>query len=100
MQTDQYMFWPDGNPADVKDQMTLQGAVGAMSEFDTQTHGIADAIAATIINAQAGLNWLQAQPPNVEEVRKVLDDIINNGKRANRMTVELRTLMNDKPAAD
>jgi len=29
---------------------------------------VADAIAVTVTNAQAGLNWLRAQPLNLEEL--------------------------------
>ena len=36
--------------------------------YDAQVHEMADAIAATVTNAQVGLNWLRAQPLNLEEV--------------------------------
>ena len=60
-----------------------------------QVHKMADAIAPTVTNAHAGLNWLRAQPPDLEEVRKALNSIVNDGKRACEIAVRLRALMNE-----
>ena len=61
---------------------------------------MADAIPATVTNAQAGLNWLRAQPLDQEEVRKALNSIVDNGKRACEIIVGLRALMQKVAAAD
>jgi hypothetical protein len=61
---------------------------------------IADEITATLLNAQAELNWLGAQSPNLEEVRRTLNRIVNDGKRAGEIVVRLRALMNKGVAAD
>lgn len=50
---------------------------------------IVDAFTATVINAQAGLNWLSSQPPNLEEVRRVLNTITDEGQRAGELVVRL-----------
>jgi hypothetical protein len=65
----------------------------ASAEFVYAYSAIADAITATSLNAQAGLNWLNVQPPDLKEVRRVLDGIANDGKRAADMVVQLRTLL-------
>ena len=67
---------------------------------NAQVHEIIDALAASVIGAQAGLNWLRAQPLDQEEVRKALNSIVDNGKRACEIVVGLRALMQKMAAAD
>ena len=45
-------------------------------------HEIRQPIAATVTNAQAGLRFLNAQPPDLEEVRQALGSIVSDGMRA------------------
>ncbi|WP_198030274.1 hypothetical protein [Bradyrhizobium sp. Tv2a-2] len=52
-----------------------------MRSYDVEVHRTVHAIAAAVTNAQAGLNWLRAQPLDVEEVRQALDSIASDGKR-------------------
>jgi hypothetical protein len=65
----------------------------ASSEFVrtcvAQVHKIADAIAPTVTNAHTGLNWLRAQPLDLEGVRRLLTSIINDGRRAGEIVVRL-----------
>ena len=64
-------------------------------------HGmITDAITAVVINAQAGLQLLRAQSPDLEKVRQTLNNIANDGKRAGDIVVRTRALMNKVAAAD
>jgi hypothetical protein len=58
---------------------------------------VVNAITANALNAQAGIEWLSAQPPNLEEVRRSLDSIANDGKRAGEVVVRLRSLMAKVP---
>lgn len=53
---------------------------------------IVNAITATALNAQAGLDWLSTQPPNLEEVRRSLNSIASDGVRAGEVIVRLRAL--------
>src|SRR5215470_10554804 len=48
----------------------------------THAHEVTDAITAVVINAQAGLRLLCAQSPDLEKVRRALNSIANDGKRA------------------
>lgn len=68
--------------------------------YSAEAHEIADAITATVINAQAGLHLLSAQAPDLEEVRQVLNGIANDGKRAGEIVVRLRSLMKKVPTSD
>jgi len=50
---------------------------------------IADAIAPTVTNAHTGLNWLRAQPLDLEGVRRLLSSVANDGRRAGEIVVRL-----------
>ena len=52
-------------------------------------HKIANAIAPTVTNAHTGLNWLRAQPLDLEGVRRLLFSIANDGRRAGEIVVRL-----------
>jgi hypothetical protein len=91
----QYMFWPEGKVGDAKDLMPLQRS--AEFERTSCVHELIDAISAAIADAQAGLNWLNAEPTNREEVRKSLNHVIKDGKRAAEIVVQLRALINEMP---
>jgi len=86
--------------SDAKRPVPLQTLAEFVRTYDAQAHEMTDAIAAAVINAQAGLNWLSAQPLDLEEVRKALNSIVNDGKRACEIVVRLRTLLNKVPTAD
>jgi hypothetical protein len=72
----------------------------ASAEFVRTYSAIADVLTATGLNAQAGLNWLSAQPPDLEEVRRALNAIANDGKRAGEIVVRLRAPMKRFPTAN
>ena len=97
MLADQRVFRLEGSVNDVKGQVPLQTSAEFVRTYDAQ---IADVITATLVNAQAGLNWLGAQPLNLEEVRNTLDRIAADGMRACEILVRLRALMNKVPTAD
>jgi signal transduction histidine kinase len=50
-----------------------------------------------VTNAQAGLLWLDAQPPNLEEVRQTLGWIVNDGMRAGDVIGRIRDLIKKAP---
>jgi hypothetical protein len=66
-----------------------------------RTYGAAvNVTTANVLNAQAGLEWLSAEPPNLEEVRRSLNSIANDCKRAGEVIVRLRSLMEKVPTVD
>ena len=75
----------------VEGDVPLQTSVESTCPFDAQTHEIIDAIAALVITAQAGLEWLRVQPPDLEEVRQSLSTIATDGKRACELVLRLRS---------
>jgi hypothetical protein len=86
--------------SDAKSQVPLQTTAEFVHTYNAQAHQIVDAIAATVIDAQAGLNWLSAEPPDLEEVRQALISIASAGNQAAETVVRLRALMNKVPTGD
>ncbi|OKO74447.1 hypothetical protein AC629_35025 [Bradyrhizobium sp. NAS80.1] len=91
MRTDQ-PFLPEGSASDPKSQVSLQTSAEFECTYNVQIHKLVDAIAAAAINAQAGLNWLRAEPPDLERVRQALNNIANDGQRAAENVARLRAL--------
>ena len=60
-------------------------------------HEINQPIAAVIMNASAGLRWLGAEPPNLEEVRQVLERVRRDGARAGDVIGRIRALARKAP---
>jgi C4-dicarboxylate-specific signal transduction histidine kinase len=60
-------------------------------------HEVNQPIAAVITNADAGLRWLAAQPPDLEEARQALGRIINGGNRASEVIDRIRALVKKAP---
>jgi PAS domain S-box-containing protein len=60
-------------------------------------HEVNQPITATVTNAEAGLSWLAAQPPNLEQVRQSLDGIVNDGLRAGDVIGRIRALVRKEP---
>jgi PAS domain S-box-containing protein len=60
-------------------------------------HEINQPLTAVVSNADAGLRWLNQSPPNVDEARKALEDIVKQGLRASEVIIRIRTLMRKGP---
>jgi hypothetical protein len=99
MPTVQDLFWQEGMVSDAKGQMPLQTSAEFVRSYNAQAHEIVDAITAAVTRAQAGLNWLRAEPPNLEEVRKMLNFIASDGKRAAEIFIRLHPLIEKVPTA-
>src|SRR5262249_8921299 len=61
------------------------------------SHEIMQPIAGTLTNAAAASRWLSIQPPNLEEARGALDDVIKAGNRANDVIGRIRALIKKAP---
>jgi PAS domain S-box-containing protein len=60
-------------------------------------HEINQPIGATVVGASAALRWLQREPPNLEEVRQSLDQIVKDGTRAGDVISRIRDLIKKAP---
>jgi hypothetical protein len=86
-------------------ERTMSGTNGetplkASAELMRTYSAVVNAITANVLNAQAGFEWLSAEPPNLEEVRRSLNSIANDGKRTGEVIVRLRSLMERVPTED
>ena len=100
MLTVQHLFRPEGIVSDAKSQVPFQTSAEFVCTYNAQAHEIVDAIAAAVTCAQAGLNWLRAEPPDLEEVRQVLNFIARDGNRAAEIVIRLQALIEKVPTAD
>ncbi len=60
-------------------------------------HEINQPITAVVTNANAGLLWLAAQPPDLEEVRDAFDRVIKAGNQAGEVIDRIRALIKKAP---
>jgi C4-dicarboxylate-specific signal transduction histidine kinase len=60
-------------------------------------HEINQPITAAITNANAGLLWLAAQPPNLDEVRDAFHCVIKAGNQAGEVIARIRALIKKAP---
>jgi PAS domain S-box-containing protein len=81
-------------------QMELAHAnrVATMGQLSASiAHEINQPIAAVIANASAGLRWLSARPPELEQVRQALGRIVRDGTRAGEVIGRIRALVKKVP---
>ncbi len=60
-------------------------------------HEVKQPITATATNAEAALRWLDRQPPNLEEARQTLADIVKDSHRAGDVIDRMRDLIKMAP---
>jgi PAS domain S-box-containing protein len=60
-------------------------------------HEVSQPIAAALTNANAARRWLDAEPPDLEEVRQALGRIIRDGRRASDIIGRIRALVRRAP---
>jgi signal transduction histidine kinase len=58
-------------------------------------HQLAQPLSATIANAVAGLRHLEREPPDIVELRAILSDINNDGRRGAELIATMRQLIKD-----
>ena len=72
--------------------------VTAMGQLTASiAHEVNQPITAAVINAEAALRWLSAQPPDLEEVREALGHIVEDGTRAGNVIGGIRALIRKAP---
>ncbi|MDR5760843.1 AAA family ATPase [Caballeronia sp. LZ035] len=61
------------------------------------SHEIRQPVASAVFNAQAAIHWLEARPPNLDEVHAALTRVVNNGTRASDVIRRIRELVKKAP---
>ena len=76
-----------------REELARVARVTTMGEFAASiAHEVNQPLAAVVTNANAGLRWLAAASPNLDEAREVLGRIIRDGNRASDVIARIRAL--------
>jgi hypothetical protein len=74
--------------------------VTAMGELTASiAHEINQPLAGVVTSANAGLNWLAANPPNLPKTRETLERILRDGTRGGEILARIRALLKRTPPA-
>jgi len=83
---------------EVQTELAHANRVATMGQLGASiAHEVKQPIAATVTNAQAALRWLDAQPPDEDEVRQALSRIVNDGNRAAAVIGRIHELIKKAP---
>jgi C4-dicarboxylate-specific signal transduction histidine kinase len=81
-----------------RSELTHATRVTTMGELTASiAHEVKQPIAAAVTSAQTALRWLEAQPPELGEVREALSRIVRAGKRAGDVIGRIRALVTKAP---
>jgi PAS domain S-box-containing protein len=79
-------------------QLAHANRVATMGQLTASiAHEVNQPIAATILNAETGLRWLGADPPDLDEARQAFGDIMRDGNRAGAVLGRIRALIKGAP---
>jgi PAS domain S-box-containing protein len=79
-------------------QLAHANRVATMGQLTASiAHEVNQPIAATVTNAEAGLRWLRAEPPNLDEARQAFGHIVRDGNRAGAVVGRIRALIKGAP---
>jgi len=82
----------------VQSELAHANRVATMGQLAASiAHEVKQPITAVVTNAQAGLDWLGAQPPNLEAVRQTFGYILGDGMRAGDVVDRIRALIKKAP---
>jgi len=77
----------------MKDELTHLDRIARLGQLTAMlAHELNQPLAATLCNAQAAVRLLAQTPPDVNEVRMALDDIVDNAHRAGEVVKRTREL--------
>ncbi|QGZ64458.1 AAA family ATPase [Paraburkholderia acidisoli] len=84
---------------DIEIELTHANRIATLGQLTASiSHEITQPIASVVFSAQAASHWLDADPPNLKEVRLALGRVVHNGTRANDVIRRLRALVKKQPA--
>ena len=83
---------------EARSQLAHVGRVAVLGELTASiAHEVNQPLAATVINGNACLRWLAADPPNLPEARRAVESIVKDANRAGDIITRLRALTQRKP---
>jgi PAS domain S-box-containing protein len=82
-------------------ELTHTNRVTAMGQLTASiAHEVNQPVTATVLNAEAALRWLAAQPSDLEKVREALSRIAEDGMRAGNVLLGIRALIKKVPSRE
>ena len=79
-------------------QLAHIARVNTMGELTASiAHEVNQPLAAVVTNGSAGLRWLGQSPPNIDEVRNSLAEIVRQGRRAGEVIARIRGMAKKNP---
>jgi C4-dicarboxylate-specific signal transduction histidine kinase len=83
---------------DLQIELAHSNRVATMGQLSASiAHEVKQPITATAAYASAALRWLAARPPNIDEVRQALNQIVADSGRANDIVDRTRAFFKKKP---
>jgi signal transduction histidine kinase len=84
-----------------EEELARVARVTAMGELTASiAHEVNQPLAAVVTNGNASLRWLANDPPNFDEARQALRNIVRDGTRASDVIARIRAVLNkSEPAA-
>jgi PAS domain S-box-containing protein len=84
---------------DMQMELAHANRVATMGQLSASTaHEVKQPITSTVINAHAALRFLERQPPGLEQARRVLGQIVQDGMRAGDIVDGIRALIKKAPS--
>jgi C4-dicarboxylate-specific signal transduction histidine kinase len=82
----------------VQTELAHASRVATMGQLTASiAHEVNQPITAAVTNANTALRWLSARRPNLEEARRALGRIVENGNRAGEVISRIRALIQKAP---
>jgi signal transduction histidine kinase len=86
--------WSELEAQQLREELTHVGRVSTIGELTTSlAHELNQPLTAILSNAQAGQRLLESNAVNLEEIREILADIVEDDKRAGAVIHRLRGLL-------
>jgi C4-dicarboxylate-specific signal transduction histidine kinase len=83
---------------DIQMELAHANRVATMGQMSASiAHEVNQPVAAAITNAQAGLHWLDVQPPNIDEARQAFGRIVTAVNRASDVMGRIRAFLKSSP---
>jgi C4-dicarboxylate-specific signal transduction histidine kinase len=79
-------------------ELAYLSRVFSMGELTSSiAHEISQPLTAVVANGHACLEWLSADPPNIEKARRTTENIVQDGTRAGAVLERIRSLFKKEP---
>src|SRR4249919_4086626 len=83
---------------EARSQLAHIARVTTLGEMTTTiAHEVNQPLTAVLINGNACLHWLDAEPPDLDEARKNITNIVRDTNRASQIVVQVRDLTKGQP---